>query len=158
MTTSTRVAGGAAAVAASALLVLAVLAVAGPSASAGEDEDRLRFHVEFSPPSYTDLGEAGFSAADVLVFNDHLVRDGRQVGHEVGSCVLVDASGLSNCTGVITLDGRGTIAFAFENAPQPEKTLAITGGSGDFGSAEGDGTLVENGDGTGTLTLSVDRD
>jgi hypothetical protein len=158
MTTSTRVAGGAAAVAASALLVLTALAVAGPNAAAGEDHHRLRFHVEFSPPSYTDLGEPGFSAADVLVFNDHLLRDGRQVGHEVGSCVLVDASGLSNCTGVITLDGDGTIAFAFENAPPPEKTLAITGGSGDFRSAEGDGTLLENGDGTGTLTLSVDRD
>ena len=130
MTTSTRVAGGAAAVAASALLVLTALAVAGPSAAAGEDHHPLRFHVEFSPPSYTDLGEPGFSAADVLVFNDHLLRDGRQVGHEVGSCVLVDASGLANCTGVITLDGDGTIAFAFENAPPPEKTLAITGGSG----------------------------
>ena len=156
MTTSTRIAGGAAAVAASAVLVLAAVAVAGPSAAASEDEDTLQFDVEFSPPSYTDLGDPGFSAADVLVFHDQLLRDGRQVGHEVGGCVLVEASGLANCTAVLTLDDRGTIAFAFENAPPPEKTLAITGGSGDFGDAGGDGTLVEHGDGTGTLTLSVD--
>jgi hypothetical protein len=155
MTTSTRIAGGAAAVAASTALVLATLAAAQPSAAASDDRGSLRFDVVFSPPSYTDLGDPGFSAADVLVFHDQLLRNGAEVGHEVGSCVLVEAAGLANCTGVVTLDGRGTVTFAFENAPPPEKTLAITGGSGDFRNAGGDGTLVENGDGTGTLTLSV---
>jgi hypothetical protein len=157
MTTSTRIAGTAAAVAASAVLVGAALATAEPSAAASDDSGNLRFDVVFSPPSYTDLGDPGFSAADVLVFHDQLFRNGHEVGHEVGSCVLVEASGLSNCTGVVTLDHRGTVTFAFENAPPPEKTLAITGGSGDFRNAGGDGTLVENGDGTGTLTLSVSR-
>jgi hypothetical protein len=156
MTTSTRVAGVTAAVAASAVLVVAAVAVAGPTAAAGDDENTLQFQVEFSPLSYTDLGDPGLSAADVLVFHDRLLQNGRQVGHEVGSCVLVEAAGLANCTAVVTLDGRGTIAFAFENAPPPEKTLAITGGSGNFSDAGGDGTLVENGDGTGTLTLAVD--
>lgn len=151
MTTSTRVAGGAALVATAALVALA----AGPSAAAGDDTHTLRFDVAFSPLSYTDLGEPGFSAADVIVFHDQLVRNDHPVGHEVGSCTLVDSSALANCTAVVTLDSRGTIAFAFENSPPPEKTLAITGGSGDFRDAGGDGTLVENGDGTGTLTLSV---
>jgi len=155
MTTSTRIAGGTAAVAAAAVLVIAAVAVSGSSAAASDDENTLQFQVEFSPPSYTDLGAPGFSAADVLVFHDQLLRNGRQVGHEVGSCVLVDAAGLANCTAVVTLDDRGTIAFAFENAPPPEKVLAITGGSGDFRNAGGDGTLVEHGDGTGTLTLSI---
>ena len=76
-----------------------------------------------------------------------LQRDGRQVGHEVGSCVLVDPSGLSTCTAVVTLDGRGTITYAFENAPPPEKTLVVTGGSGEFRTARGDGTFQENGNG-----------
>jgi hypothetical protein len=57
----------------------------------------------------------------------------------------------------VRLDGRGTITFAFENAPPPEKILAITGGSGDFRSAGGEGTLVEDVDQTGTLELSLDR-
>ena len=152
MTTSTRVAGGAALVATAALVALAAT---GPSAAAGDDTHTLRFDVAFSPLSYTDLGEPGFSAADVIVFHDQLARNDHPVGHEVGSCTLVDSSALANCTAVVTLDGRGTIAFAFENSPPPEKTLAITGGSGDFSDAGGDGTLVENGDGTGTLTLSV---
>ena len=66
----------------------------------------------------------------MIVVNDAPSQDGEQVGHEVGSCVLVDTNGTANCTGVVTLDGRGTIAFAFENAPPPEKVLSITGTRG----------------------------
>jgi hypothetical protein len=146
-----------------AALVAAVLLIPGAGASADPSDDgsgrgrTLQFDVVFSPFNYTDFGEPGFSPPDVIVFHDTLLQDGEPVGHQVGSCVLVDTSGTANCTGVITLDGRGTITFAFENAPPPEKTLAITGGTGKFRSAGGEGTLVEAGDGTGTLTLSVDQ-
>jgi hypothetical protein len=146
-----------------AALVTSALLIPGAVASAGASDDgngrgrTMQFDVEFSPPDYTDFDEPGFSSPDVITFHDTLLQDGEQVGHEVGSCVLVDPSGLANCTGVVTLDGRGTITFAFENAPPPEKTLAVTGGTGEFRSAGGEGTLVENGDGTGTLTLSLDR-
>jgi len=51
------------------------------------------------------------------------------------------------------LEDRGTIAFAFVNSPPPHKVLAVTGGSGEFSKARGDGTLDENGDGTATLVL-----
>jgi hypothetical protein len=123
-----------------------------------DDEVTLRFDVRFSPFDYTDLGKPGPSAADVIVFHDTLFTNGRRVGDEVGSCIVVEASGLSNCTGVVSLDGRGTLTYAFVNAPPPRKILAVTGGSGDYREALGDGVLVENGDQTGTLTLSVDRD
>jgi hypothetical protein len=53
------------------------------------------------------------------------------------------------------LDGQGTITFAFENAPPPEKTLAITGGSGKYRTAHGDGSFTESGQGTGVLVLSL---
>src|SRR5204863_4303504 len=105
--------------------------------------------------NYTDLGAPGPSAADVIVFHDQLFQAGKPVGDEVGSCVLVDATGLSNCTGVIQLTDRGTITFAFVNAPPPHKVLAITGGSGQFRNSRGDGTLDENPDQTGTLVLRV---
>jgi hypothetical protein len=142
-----------------ALLVEASTASASPEGSHDDHHGRttLEFDVLTSPFNYTDLGQPGPSAADVIVFNDQLLTDGKQVGHEVGSCVLIDASGLANCTGVVTLDGVGTITFAFENAPPPEKVLAITGGTGAYRSARGEGTFLENGDGkTATLTLSVD--
>lgn len=115
------------------------------------------FHVLFSPFNYTDLGAPGPSAADVIVFHDQLQQGGKTVGDEIGSCTLVDPSdALANCTGVVRL-GKGTITYSFVNAPPPRKVLALTGGSGHFRTARGDGSLVENGDGTGTLILRVVR-
>jgi hypothetical protein len=116
----------------------------------------MTFHVVFSPFNYTDLGAPGPSAADVIVFHDQLQQGGKTVGDEVGSCILVDPKeGLANCTGVVRLGKRGTIAYSFVNAPPPHKVLAVTGGSGQFPTARGDGTLDENGDGTGTLVLRL---
>ncbi len=115
----------------------------------------MTFHVVFAPFNYTDLGAPGPSAADVIVFHDQLFQGAKAVGDEIGSCVLVDATGLSNCTGVMQLENRGTITFSFVNAPPPHKVLAVTGGSGQFRTARGDGTLDENGDGTGTLVLRL---
>ena len=152
-----RVAAVGAVLVVSAVLIPEAAAGARPSADGSGGGRTMRLDIEFSPPNYTDFAPTGFSAPDVIVFRDTLLRDGEPVGHEVGSCVLVDTDGTANCTGVVTLDGRGTIAFAFENAPPPEKTLAITGGTGEFRSAGGEGTLVEAGNGTGTLTLSVHR-
>jgi hypothetical protein len=118
-------------------------------------EVTLRFDVETSPFDYTDLGAPGPSAADVIVFHDTLFTDGQEVGREVGSCVVVEPSGLSNCTAVITLYGQGTITYAFENAPPPQKTFAVTGGSGKYRTAHGDGSFIESGQDTGTLVLSL---
>ena len=129
-----------------------------PSGDRGRGREvTLEFDVETSPFNYTDLGAEGLSAADVIVFHDRLLREQREVGHQVGSCVLVDETGLANCTGVVTLDGQGTIAFAFENAPPPRKALAITGGTAAFRTARGDGVFVEHGDGTAALTLRLSR-
>ena len=129
------------------------------SANGGHEsaQDRtMRFHVQFSPFNYTDLGAPGPSAADVIVFHDQLQRSGKTVGDEVGSCVLVDPKqALANCTAVVRLGTRGTITYAFVNAPPPHKVLAVTGGSGQFRTVRGDGTLDENGDGTGTLVLRL---
>jgi hypothetical protein len=139
------------------LLFAGSTAAAGAGGDPGRHGTTLRFDVVFSPFSYTDLGAPGPSAADLIVFNDKLLEQGHQVGHEVGNCVVVDSSGLANCTAVLTLDGRGSITYALENAPPPRKTLVITGGSGSYRSAGGEGVLIEHGDGTGTLTLSVDE-
>ena len=123
----------------------------------GGGASTMRWDIQFSPPSYTDLGDPGPSAADVIVFHDQLLQDGRNVGDEVGSCVVVESSGLANCTGVVQLKDRGTITFAFANTPDPSKTLAITGGSGQFRTVQGDGHVQESGNGTGTLVLRLVR-
>ena len=145
------------------VVVASALLVPGAVASAGADdaggtrghETTLKFDVEFSPFNLVDLGEPGLSAADVILFDDVLLHDGQEVGRMAGTCVVIDATPLANCTGVITLDEQGTITLAFLNAPPPEKVFAITGGSGTYRTAHGDGLLVEFGDDTGTLTLNV---
>jgi hypothetical protein len=121
----------------------------------GQGASTLTFDVHFSPFNLTDLGDPGPSPGDLIVFRDALLRDGAPVGDEVGSCVLVDAELTANCTGIVRLDGRGTIAFSFVNAPPPHKVLAVTGGSGAFDTVRGQGTLDEHGDGTGTLVLRL---
>jgi hypothetical protein len=143
-------------------LAASVLLLQGSAVGAATGNDRgsalghtMTFHVVFMPFNYTDLGAPGPSAADVIVFHDQLFQGGKAVGDEVGSCVLVDETGLSNCTGVMQLENRGTITFAFVNAPPPHKVLAVTGGSGQFWAARGDGTLDENEDHTGTLVLRL---
>ena len=146
---------------ASATVVLLLLHGSAPTASADNEHSQgkraLTFHVLLSDPNYTDLGAPGFSAADVIVFHDQLQQGTGTVGDEVGSCVLVDETGLSNCSGVVQLTNRGTIAFSFVNLPPPHKVLAVTGGSGQFATTRGDGTLDEHGDGTGTLVLNLQR-
>jgi hypothetical protein len=58
---------------------------------------------------------------------------------------------------VIRLPG-GTIAFQFANVPGPDpKDLAVTGGTGSYRTAGGEGTLVEFGNGQGRLTLHLVR-
>jgi len=153
-----RIAAAGAVLVVSAVLIPEAAAGARPSGDGSGGGRTMRFDVEFSPPNYTDFGPTGFSAPDVIVFRDTLLRDGEPVGHEVGSCVVVDAQGLASCTAVITLDDGGTITYALENAPPPEKTLAVTGGSGPYRSAGGEGVLVENEDQTGRLTLHLDLD
>ena len=146
-------------------LAASVLLLHGSALGAAPGNDRggthgrtMTFHVVFSPFNYTDLGAPGPSSADVIVFHDQLFKSGKAVGDEIGSCVLVDATGLSNCSGVMQLKNRGTITFSFVNAPPPHKVLAVTGGSGQFRTARGDGTLDENADGTGTLVLRLSNE
>lgn len=165
MTKRTRLAAVGTATVVAVVLLQGSLASAGPGDHGrghhGGHDAHLEFDVQFSPFSLTDLGDPGPSAADLIVFNDVLLVGGEQVGHEVGTCVVVAVTAdgpLASCTAVITLDGEGTIAFALENSPAPSKALAVIGGSGAFRSAGGDGVLVENGDGTGQLTLDLELD
>src|SRR4051794_3891017 len=109
-----------AALAASVVVVLAVLQGSALKASADDGPRTLRFHVLFSPFNY--VGDPAHPAAgDMIVFHDQLQQHGKTVGDEVGSCVLVDSELLANCTGVVRLTDRGTITFAFVNAPPPHK-------------------------------------
>lgn len=126
------------------------------SSDAGSEEaTTMKFDVKFSPFNYIDLGKPGPSAADEIVFHDRLFQHGKQVGDDLGSCVVVEPTGLSNCTGVVRLAG-GTLTFAWANEPPPKKVFAITGGTGRYRTAQGEGTVVESAAGpVGTMSLRI---
>ena len=152
---------------AAAALVLGVAgAVAIPVASqaAGPSPAKSRtlvFQVVFSPEEFIQANNvrnpnSPFSLGDELVFHDQLFSGGRHVGDEAGSCVLVDVTKapLANCSDVVRLPG-GSITAQFLNGQPPHKQLAITGGTGIYDAAGGDGTLVEFNSVHGKLTLHV---
>jgi hypothetical protein len=139
---------------------IAIPAASQAAPSSPAKSTTLVFHVVFSPFEFVQANnvrnpDSTFALGDELVFHDQLFSNGQQVGDDAGSCVIVDVSqGLANCTEVIRL-GDGTITVQLLNAPPPLKQFAITGGSGVYNAAGGDGTLLEFPNNTGTLTLHV---
>jgi allene oxide cyclase-like protein len=122
----------------------------------------LTFDVQFSPFTLIPVNPARdpnspFALGDEITFHDLLFSEGKQVGDQVGSCVIVAVSPeiLANCSDVMRLPG-GNIAAQFANAPGPApKDLALTGGTGTYRNVGGDGTLVEFGNSKGSLALHV---
>jgi hypothetical protein len=123
----------------------------------------LTFDVVFSPFSPIATNNvrdpnSPFALGDELVFHDQLFAKGKQVGDEVGSCVIaaITPELLANCTLVIRLPGGNiTGQFVAIQGPTP-KQLALTGGTGTYRNAGGEGTLVEFGvNNRGSLTLHV---
>jgi allene oxide cyclase-like protein len=124
----------------------------------------LSFDVVFSPFSYIPVNptrnpDSPFALGDEITFHDQLFSKGKQVGDEVGSCVIVAVPPdevLANCSMVIRLPG-GNITGQFPAIPGPTpKDLALTGGTGSYRDVGGDGRLVEFATpNQGSLTLHV---
>jgi hypothetical protein len=138
------------------------LSAASPAAGAGALTTTLSFDVAFSPFTLAATNNdrdpnSPFAIGDETLFHDTLLSGGKRVGDEVGSCVIVSTSPeiLANCSMVIRLP-HGTITGQFATSPGPApKPLALTGGTGSYRNIGGQGTLVEFGNSTGTLTLRV---
>ena len=123
----------------------------------------LTFDVVFSPFSPIAANNvrdpnSDFALGDELVFHDQLFAKGKQVGDDLGSCVIVSITTselLANCTLVIRLPG-GNLTGQFVAIPGPTpKEVALTGGTSSYRNAGGEGTLVEFGNGKGRMTLHV---
>jgi hypothetical protein len=142
---------------------VAAVAAASQAAEPGTTKSRtLTFDVVFSP--FTPIAanndrvpNSPFALGDEIVFHDQLFSNGKRVGDDLGSCVIVSPAPelLNNCTMVIRLPG-GDITAQFATSPGPApKPLALTGGTGIYRNAGGEGTLVEFGAVNGKLTLHV---
>jgi allene oxide cyclase-like protein len=154
---------------ASAVITAAVVAGATLAATASQaavpraaTSKTLVFHVVFSPHEFIMANNvrpkhSPVALGDGVVFNDQLFSNGRHVGQTAGSCVIVALTPqiLNNCSAVFEVPG-GTITAQFATFPGGvPKPIALTGGGGAYRNAGGDGTLVEFGNGKGSLTLHV---
>ena len=155
-------------IAAVSALVFGLATVLTVSAVSRADDDRLDasetllLDVRFSPQTLVATNnerepDSPLALGDANLFHDQLFRNGEQVGDEAGSCVIVALAPqvLADCSIVVRLpDGHITGQFATSPGPDP-KPIALTGGTGAYRDIGGEGTLVEFGDETGTLTLVV---
>jgi hypothetical protein len=125
--------------------------------------DVLRFGVDFSPPNVIDVPPlqarpGDYKAGDYVTFGDVLVdRAGHHMGTEAGTGMItrVDRSGVQVFYSMAIELRGGQIAGSGIGSPDPHKHLAVTGGTGAFTGASGSVSVVENGDGTGALTIRI---
>ena len=136
--------------------MVAVLALVASGAAAAEQHGRtiqlgVRFHDD-----QLDLGAAGPSVGDELVVHDTLVRGGRTVGSDAGTCTFISvAPPTAACAITFVLPG-GQIATQFRNTPPPRKVVPIVGGTGAYRGVGGQLVLVERPNQTGTATFHLD--
>jgi hypothetical protein len=145
--------------------VVAIAAASQAAEPSTAKSKALTFEVVFSPLTIVATNNerdpnAPFSLGDEIVFHDQLFSNGKRVGDDLGSCVIVSITTreqLANCTIVIRLPGGNiTGQFVAISGPTPRE-LALTGGTGSYRNVGGEGTLVEFGNGKGSLTLHVLR-
>jgi hypothetical protein len=129
-----------------------------PAMAAPEGVTHLKFLVKFiGEDTFLDLGAPGFSQGDEFILHDLVFTpDGAmQVGRDGGMCVLFDVSvPETNCTVTYALP-HGDITVQFLNSPPPTKIVAVTGGTGIYRNARGQGKLVELGNETATLNFDL---
>jgi Allene oxide cyclase barrel like domain len=123
----------------------------------------LHFGVDFSPPNVIDVPPVqrhpgDYQPGDYVTFSD-VLRNGRgtAVGTEAGSGLItrIDATSIQVYYSMAVQLPGGQLAAQGISSNAPTKHLAIVGGTGRYVDASGDLQLVENGDGTGRLTLTL---
>jgi allene oxide cyclase-like protein len=110
-----------------------------------------------------DLGKKGFSQGDQFVFTDQIFQDGKRVGLLGGTCTLVYAVGSapgpeSRIQCVVTFDlanGQVTAQGLFAFVPPRNAPFAITGGTGAYRDAGGQGTVTFTGPTTARFVLHI---
>jgi hypothetical protein len=139
---------------------LAALGAARVSLASGShtvEAKTMRYDVTFVRDSQIDLGAHGPSVGDERTFYDVLFdQHGERAGYEGGVCAVESMSPpVFSCSITFSLPG-GQIATQLLTSPGPApKPFAITGGSGSYRNARGDGTLVEYGKRKGSITFRL---
>lgn len=126
-------------------LILAALAVTlfvvgqGMFAAHADDDDALHVIEHATTDTIVDLGPAGPSRGDLIVFNNALfnAKNQRQVGSDSGSCVLTNPGKLYECSWTNFLPGGQIVVQGPYYTSGADSLLAITGGTGKYKDAQG---------------------
>ena len=105
------------------------------------------------PAQFIDIGEPGDSAGDILIFDQPLLDEDREIiGNNSGRCIRTRLGHSFQCQWTLTFE-NGTIQVAGREFDQGTSEISITGGTGSYSGITGEMTSVNNNDGTFTQTL-----
>jgi hypothetical protein len=127
--------------------LLATLAVISPLTSATGAPGAattLRYTAIFRDSQFTNVDaddSGGDTAGDYFVGNFLLRQGGKNRGHLEFRCDVVTENPTRNlCSGVVHIAGKGELAVTdVSNSDAEKEKVAITGGTGEFGGASGNG-------------------
>lgn len=151
------------------MVVLGMLIPAAPMAQAdanGDKSKELRIVAVEIQSEFLDLGTAGPSLGDELVFSETLYKKKREVGTSGVVCTVVQAMApydvlTFHCVGTLSLRSgqitlQGLIEVQGEDDPGPF-LVAITGGTGKYRGAGGEAKVFDVGD-VSIYKLRIDND
>ncbi|AVH54755.1 hypothetical protein C4B68_01825 [Streptomyces dengpaensis] len=145
-------------------VAIAPLASASTSTSSGASDTRHRAEIFELVGKQTaikdlDLGEKGISLGDQRVIHEDLYRDGEKVGDHSVICTYTHVSPAAlQCLGTFSLPDGQFAAQALLHLPAPSYVdVGITGGSGDYRSAQGFVRTVPAGETERHFTVHLKR-
>lgn len=103
-----------------------------------------------------DLGEPGLSVGDSIVISDDLFQDGEKVGVHGGTCTVVRVGAvLLHCVVTFMLPDGHITAQGLVTPELAEEQVAVTGGTGTYTTAQGELTVLEEGEGQSRYTFAL---
>jgi hypothetical protein len=103
-----------------------------------------------------DLGEPGLSVGDSIVISDDLFQDGEKVGVHGGTCTVVRVETvLLHCVVPCAIPDGHITAQGLVRPELAEEQVAVTGGTGTYTTAQGELTVLEEGEGQSRYTFAL---
>jgi hypothetical protein len=100
-----------------------------------------------------DVGDAGDSQGDILVFDQPLLNeDMQEIGNNSGTCIRTRVAHSFQCQWTLTFE-NGSIQVAGREFDEGISAISIVGGTGSYAGIRGEMQSVNNNDGTFTQTL-----
>lgn len=105
------------------------------------------------PAQFIDIGEAGDSVGDILVFDQPLLDvDKQAIGNNSGFCIRSRIAHSFQCQWTLTTE-NGSIQVAGREHDKARSDISIVGGTGKYAGIYGEMKSINNDDGTFTQTL-----